>query len=331
MSNGNYHLPTERLTDSGAERRVGVEIELSGIDLPTMIGALQLHFSGNIRRVSSYEMRLDDTEFGSFGVEIDSQMIKWMGREIVKRDHPLVGLQYRATDAMGLLMMNVVPGEVVTPPIPLSKLPDLDPAIESLREAGAKGTHASPWYAFGVHFNVELPHVDAATITAYMKAFVILSDWLIGHEAVDITRRIPPYINPYPPGYAQKLSNPDYWPDTSGLIDDYLKDNPTRNRVLDMLPFFHFLDAQRVVSKVDDPLVSGRPTLHYRLPNSEIDDPDWGLHQAWNDWMQVEALANDVERLERWSYRYWLYLQQPMKWPFIDPWLKQVQACLVDL
>ena len=42
-------------------------------------------------------------------------------------------------------------------------------------------------------------------------------------------------------------------------------------------------------------------------------------------------LANDPQRLERWCYRHWLYLQQAMKWPFIHSWQKQVQKCLVDL
>ena len=119
--------------------------------------------------------------------------------------------------------------------------------------------------------------------------------------------------------------------EVAALIDDYLEANPTRNRILDMLPLFHYLDSDRVEQQVDDILVKPRPTLHYRLPNSEIDDPEWSLHRPWNDWMQVEALANDASRLDRWCYRYWLYLQQPMKWPFIDAWQKQVQKCLVDL
>lgn len=42
-------------------------------------------------------------------------------------------------------------------------------------------------------------------------------------------------------------------------------------------------------------------------------------------------LANDPQSQERWRYSYWLYLQQPMRWPFIDCWKKQVRKCLVDL
>lgn len=280
---------------------------------------------------SAYELRIEHTEFGNFGIEIDSHVIKWLGRQMQKRDHPLVELEQLATDAMALLAMNVVPCELAAPPIPLGSLYRLDDVIRDLRECGARGTMSSPWYAFGVHFNTELPQLDAATIVNYMKAFLCLNDWLIWHEGVDIARRIPPFINLFPADYVEKVVNPDYAPELETLIDDYLEANPTRNRILDMLPLFHYLDSERVEQQVDDILVKPRPTLHYRLPNSEIDDPEWSLHRPWNDWMQVEALANDAGRLDRWCYRYWLYLQQPMKWPFIDAWQKQVQKCLVDL
>lgn len=331
MTNSKYFLPNKRDTESGSERRVGVEIELSGLELKTITQVIMERLGGHVEESSSYELQVVDTSLGTFKVEIDSQMIKRIGREMTKLDHPLFEWKQWATDTMALLVMNLVPGELVAPPVALSRLGELDQVISALRTAGAKGTRQSPWYAFGVHFNVELPRLDAPTITAYMKAFSVLYDWLIYHEDVDITRRIPPYIKPFPATYVQKLVNPEYWPDLPTLIDDYLEDNPTRNRALDMLPLFQFLDPDRVNAGIDDPLVTPRPALHYRLPNSEIDDPDWGLATAWNDWVQVEALANDPGRLDRWCYRYWLYLQQPMKWPFIEPWQKQVTACLLDL
>ena len=217
-------------------------------------------------------MQVVGTKLGTFSVEIDSQMIKWLGREMHKLDHPLFEWKQWATDTMALLAMNLVPGELISPPINLSQLPELD-----------------------------------------------------------LSRSIPPYINAFPSSYVQKVVNPQYWPDLATLIDDYLEENPTRNRVLDMLPIFRFLDEERVDAKITDALIGSRPTLHYRLPNSEINDPQWSLRLPWNDWMQVEALANNPERLDRWSYRYWLFLQQPLKWPFIHPRQKQVLACLIDL
>ncbi len=326
-----FYMPEKMNTESGAERRVGVEIELSGLGLTNMAAVVQKSLGGQMITQSAFELDIKETEVGNFGIEMDSQMIKWLGRQIHKRDHPLKDLEQRATDAMSLLAMNVVPCELVAPPISFSNLPKLDVLVDELRQAGAKGTLSSPWYAFGVHFNPELPRLDAKTIAAYMKAFACLCDWLIWHEGVDLSRRIPPFIKLFPNEYLEKLVNPDYWPDLDTLIDDYLEFNPTRNRILDMLPMFQHLDAPRVDAVIEDILVKPRPTLHYRLPNCEIDDADWSLPMPWNDLMQVESLANDAERLERWSYRFWVYLQQPMKWPFIEPWYKQVQKCLVDL
>jgi hypothetical protein len=331
MRQRSFFMPQQSLAESGEERRVGVEIELSGMSLTSIAAVVQKTFGGQMITDSAFELKIKDTAQGNFVIEMDSQMIKWLGRQMHKRDHPLKELEERATGAMSLLAMNVVPCELVAPPIALSELPRLNELIDELREAGAKGTLSSPWYAFGVHFNLELPGLDARTVAAYMKAFACLCDWLIWHEGVDLSRRIPPFIKLFPSDYAQKLVDPEYWPDLATLIDDYLEYNPTRNRILDMLPLFQHLDADRVDAKIDDILVKPRPTLHYRLPNSEIDDPDWSLRTPWNDLMQVDSLANDPQRLERWCYRYWLYLQQPMKFPFIDPWYKQVQKCLVDL
>jgi hypothetical protein len=44
-------------------------------------------------------------------------------------------------------------------------------------------------------------------------------------------------------------------------------------------------------------LVKARPAFHYRLPNCEIDDPDWRIARDWNYWIEVEKLANDPDKL----------------------------------
>jgi hypothetical protein len=117
---------------------------------------------------------------------------------------------------------------------------------------------------------------------------------------VDITRRISPYINPFPAEYAKLVLDPTYPADAGRLIDDYVAHNPTRNRPLDMLPVLAHLDRQRVTDRIEDPhLVKGRPAFHYRLPNCMVDEPDWTLAREWNTWVEVERLAADKERLNR--------------------------------
>ena len=65
-----------------------------------------------------------------------------------------------------------------------------------------------------------------------------------------------------------------------------------------------------IQSKVSSDLVSARPTFHYRLPNSEVDDPDWSLARAWSGWIQVERLAADSHRLDEMSRLYMNHLDR---------------------
>jgi hypothetical protein len=82
------------------------------------------------------------------------------------------------------------------------------------------------------------------------------------------------------------------------LIDDYLAWNPTRDRELDMLPLFAHLDPDRVARGASRHKVKARPAFHYRLPDSRIDEPGWGVVLDWNRWVQVERLAADRARLD---------------------------------
>jgi len=219
--------------------------------------------------------------------------------------------------------------EVVSPPLPMERLADVERLIGKLHRAGAKGSGAGVSYAFGMQFNPELPGLDADTIGAYLKSFFCLYDWLAQREAVDLTRRLTGFSASFPGRYLRKVVDPDYAPSLDTLIDDYLEANPTRNRALDMLPLFLHLDKERLRAVVDDPRVKPRPTLHYRLPNSEIHRADWGIHRAWGDWLQVEYLANDRERLDEVCRAYSKWLDEPLGRLF-ETWHGEVESWLHD-
>lgn len=61
---------------------------------------------------------------------------------------------------------------------------------------------------------------------------------------------------------------------------------------------FAHLDAGRVAARIDDPLIKARPTFHYRMPDARLSDPNWSVVTEWNDWVRVEQLAANSERLE---------------------------------
>jgi hypothetical protein len=319
--------PEHDLTSEGRERRVGVEIELAGIELDDIARCIRATFGGRVERVSVCEQRVAGTEFGVFSLELDMRYLKKLGRE-QSHGHSSE-LENLATEALAAVASNLVPFEIVCPPIPFSRLDELETLVQSLREAGALGTHGAARYAFGVHFNPELPALDSDTLVRYLKAYLCLHDWLSAREQTALVRRLSTFIQPFTREYCQQVLQNDYRPDQDQLIRDYLAQNPTRNRALDMLPLFAWLDPEAVQTAVQDEKVSARPTLHYRLPNSDIDNPDWCLLDAWNDWQQVEALVQAPARLDSLCQEYLAHLRRPLP-DWVAPWAEKVDLWLAD-
>ncbi len=305
--------PPWLFTAQGQPRRVGVELEMSGGKLDDFARCVATFFGLEMLNHGRYERVLRGDEAGDWVVELDFDLLKRLGREAWPDDSLAAGIGRSAEEALAWAAESVVPVEVVSPPLPLARLPEVEQLIACLRQAGAKGTSDSLVNAFGMQFNPELPSLDARTITACLKAFLCLYDWLFVRADIDISRRVTRYVDPFPYDYVVKVVNPGYWPALPTLIDDYLADNPTRNRALDVLPLFLYLDEARVRRCTDDVLIKARPTLHYRLPDCDIHLPEWGLHLAWNDWVEVERLAADEARLNDCCKAFHAYLSRPLE------------------
>jgi len=298
MSESRYQMPRRLTCQDGSPRRVGVEIEMSGIELPVVAEQLVAAYGGTIDCASKYEFRVNGSALGDFKVELDFEYLQKLGREKGASDSDwLREFEQLAADAIQALMKNLIPCELVAPPLPFAQLAELDAIVDRLRRHGANGTRHALLSAFGVHLNPELPDMEAETILAYLRAFVCLRAWLEEREDIVFSRKLSPFIRSYPGEYENLILEKNYAPSLKQLIGDYLDHNPTRNRMLDMLPMFAFLDEERVVEAVSGQKLHKRPTLHYRLPNCDIDSPDWGIWRSWNDWQHVESLASDESRL----------------------------------
>jgi hypothetical protein len=323
-------LPPVTTTGDGSPRRIGIELELIGLAVADVSRVVAAHIGGEIEEKSRYEHLVHGDAAGDWGVELDYEYLKRKGREDDAEDELVAFIEETAESLVRAGAEAVVPVEVVSPPLPMQRLGDVQSLIARLREAGAHGSGAGLSYAFGMQFNPELPSLDAGTIVDYLKAFFCLYDWLEKRSAPDFTRRLTRFTAPFPGSYMREVVDPGYAPDLVTLIDDYLAANPTRNRALDLLPLFLLLDEQRLRAAVDDPRVKPRPTLHYRLPNCEIDRANWGVHSAWLDWLQVEYLAADHERLQRLCGTYTEWLARPIGNLFGD-WSTEVQSWLVEI
>ncbi len=330
MSNqNNVPPPSIYQRSDGETRRIGVELEYSGLDIESSAKLVQKEFGGRIDAISPYESKIRDTEFGDFQVELDFGLLKQIGRDSTEDDEEDASEQIPER-LLASVAEQLVPFEIVTPPLPMDRLSDLEDLVERLRKEGALGTRHSAFYAFGLHLNPEMPDVDEETVLAYMQSFACLYPWLVRVGEIDWSRRFTTYIQPYPTEYVRQIIDREYAPDIKALIDDYLEANPVRNRALDMLPLFAHIDEKRVRAVVDDERVKPRPTLHYRLPNCEIDVRNWSVSKPWTQWLQVEHLARDRKRLEKMCRGYRLYLDNPVR-AMLKDWSKNCERWLIEL
>ncbi len=293
----------------GKIRKVGVELELSGVTPEQMADAVTGVVGGEVKRTSPFESIVINTELGDFRIELDADVLKNRGYQKRLEEMGIDIGEGEVRDNLEQVISRiaglVVPLELVGPPVPWTELARLDAIRRQLHEAGARGTHSSPFYAFGLHLNIEASSLAAADILAVLRAFLLRYEWLMKVEDVDFSRRITPYVQPYPENYVAHVLDPEYRPNRRQLIDDFLGFTPTRNRPLDLLPLLAHIDRDRVMAApVEKELIKPRPAWHYRLPNCLIDESGWSLAVPWNHWMSVEQLAHSPDELEAECRRY---------------------------
>ncbi len=321
LSNESFKALTEPLNYEGEDRKVGFELEFSGLTLSQTIDVMQRVLPGELVSVSKAEQEIEVDGLGSFKVEID-----W---DYLKRKAKAEGGDKSAwVRELGSLAENLVPIEIVCPPLTLEQCEQLLTLTEALREAGAKGTDESWIAAYGVHINPEVPSLSANVLLRYLQAFSLLQWWLVEAHRVDTTRKLSPYIDKYPEAYIRLLVN-QHEVTQEQLIDDYLKHNATRNRALDMLPLFAFLDEEKVMGAVDDKKIKARPTFHYRLPNCQLEHPDWQLTEPWKIWWVVDALANDQQALDYWKQAF-IDAERPLIGVSEKDWKERLEQWLKD-
>lgn len=298
-----FTMPPVTRTSGGEERRVGYEIEYAGVDLDASATIVNEIAGGALERSNPFHYDLRDTEFGDFSIEVDASILHERAYEkyLIQAGIDIDELELRGhlENLLRTVAAIAVPNEIVTPPLPLGRMQLIDDIRAELVKSEARGTSESVLYGFGVHINPELPAADAKSLLSHMRAYCLLYDWICRESSIDWSRRIGPYIKPWPDEYIELIMQPDYDPERSQLASDYVHYVPSRNHALDMLPALTHLEGLQLLQQVKEPeLVKSRPAYHYRLPNCLIGDPDWRIAHEWHYWVIVEQLADNSSLLE---------------------------------
>lgn len=311
-----FILPRVSRVQSGGLRRVGFELEFSGVDIDECVRLVQEETGGIIEEINAWNFVIRETKWGDFSLALDlrfvinSELRGWMHETGL--DEAIDAEAFDAIEyAIGSFTASLIPYELTTPPLPLDAIARIETLKERLRTTGALGTKANPFYVFGFHINPEIPCIDVQTILSYLRAFLLLYDYLVDRVRPDLSRRLSPYIDPFPADYVKTVLHPAYCPKMPQLIDDYLDANPTRNRALDLLPLLAWIDTARVRAALPEAKIRPRPAFHYRLPNSYVDDPAWHTYDDWNNWVLVEKLANDLQTLVSLAYERYKMMNTP--------------------
>ena len=273
-------LPFEQ-TAGGDERLCGIEIEFAGpteLETGTLIAK---SFGGTVDDGGDHSVTVRDTRFGDIEVELDITLRK-------RKDLPFL---QESLDAM----RGLIPVEVVTPPLSRAQLEEFNTICAGLRRIGAMGSRSGVLLGFGVHVNPEVVAPDHRFTLDTITAYAMLEPWLRDHEQVDTTRRMMPFIGAWPKGLISDLANTSY-DSLADLMRMARQHITSRNLSLDLLPLFKHAEPDLFDKLFDiDDKTAARPTFHFRLPDSRIDEPDWSLRQPWQLWRQVEVVAaNDT-------------------------------------
>ncbi|MGM0598145.1 MAG: amidoligase family protein [Myxococcota bacterium] len=285
-------LPTN-INFQNKKRKFGFEIEYTDLEITKSAAIIQKTLGGKVKKQSDLIYSIN-TDLGEFEVTLDVNLLQDLSRQAEqKKQEKLINLEKETKDLLTPIVDSFMPYEIVAPPLEFEDFPKLTKIVDKLRKAGAKGTKAGLIYAFGIHINAELPSLEVNSILSYLQSFLLLDEWLEEEMEIDFSRKLTPFIKPFSQKYKNLVLNPEYKPQRTQFINDYLEFNPTRNRPLDLLPVFAFINKDKIDDEIDSNLVQARPTYHFRMANCRIDEAEWNLQVEWNSWIVVEYLAHN--------------------------------------
>ncbi len=120
-----WRLPNGTKQD-GTPRCIGVEIEFAGLTERDAAGLVETLWGGSIAQDSPHAIQVRQTRLGTVKIELDTAL----------KDKS----NSRIADRLLDLSREVVPVEIVMPPLPEDDLPEIERLIVELHAAGALGS-----------------------------------------------------------------------------------------------------------------------------------------------------------------------------------------------
>ena len=186
MSSRPLKLPPFDLNHQGRPRHVGIEIEFGSVSTGEAAAKVHQLFGGDLQREDRHRYHIRDTAYGDFVVELDSQYVH--GEMWGESPGESGTFKSRLREFVGEISELVVPNEVVCPPVEITRLGELERLLDCLVDIGAKGSMASPFYAFGCQLNPEIASREPAYILSVLRAYMLLSAWLREVIELDLSR-----------------------------------------------------------------------------------------------------------------------------------------------
>ena len=142
---------------NGTPRQVGVEIEIAGLGAREAAALLRQLRGGRVIEQDPYRFQVAGTAHGDVTVELDLRLA-----HPPKDAGPCRRLSARA---VGLVASRLAQVELIFPPLPPERLPEIDLLVQELI-GRAPGLRVD-----GPHLNPEVASVDPAYLVAHLRAF----------------------------------------------------------------------------------------------------------------------------------------------------------------
>lgn len=318
-------IPEHTTNYEGKKRRIGFELEFSGLSVEQSALLVQEQYGGELKRKHKNLIEVSHSTLGKFVIELDADFLKKLAEKSEnKKESNKINMDEHLEKVLSKALSDVVPVEIVFPPVDYDLVSECDKLVTKLNEQGAAGTKGFLLAGFGVHINVEALSLEPKVLLAFIQAFILLEPWLRKRLDVDLARRILPFIQTYKTKYKKLVLSEYYQPKIDELIQDYVKHNTSRNYALDMLPLFCFINPDAVADKVSMRLITPRPTFHYRLPNCNLGNQQWSLTKEFQYWLIIEKLAFNSELRQEMCRAYLSYKFIPLSL-IQNQWIKKTE------